>query len=444
MIPPAVGIAAVLGALAVTLGGLKRWQRAARPHPELVRKVAHVGMGLVTLSFPWVFAGATPVVVLCLGAAAGLASIRVVPALGRAVGSVLGGVRRASWGEIYFPAAVATVFVLSRGDRLLYLVPILLLTVADAAGALVGVFYGRTRYRTGEGGKSLEGSLAVFLASFLATHVPLLLVAEIGRPESLLIALNIAALATMLEAVAAGGADNVLLPLGGFVMLRAFLPMETAELGLALGVTAGLSVLIVGWRHRTTLRDDALLAAILAGWALWAMAGWPALVPALGLLFAYNALWPRTARGTTRPHGVAAVVSACGPSLAWALLGTAVDGFRSLPPVTFAFAAHLAFTGMAWRALRRPSGGRIGGMAVVAATAWVVVVAPALWFAGSAGLAVRWAVVGAAVVAASSAWYGHALAAGCDAPGEPVPWLRRALMAAGISALGALVLAAPG
>ena len=51
-------------------------------------------------------------------------------------------------GEFYFPVAVAVVFVLARGDTLLYLIPVLTLTVADSVGALIGVRYGFARYQT--------------------------------------------------------------------------------------------------------------------------------------------------------------------------------------------------------------------------------------------------------------------------------------------------------
>ena len=45
----------VLLALGVLLGGLTLCRRWAAPHPELLRKLLHAGMGLVTLSFPWLF-----------------------------------------------------------------------------------------------------------------------------------------------------------------------------------------------------------------------------------------------------------------------------------------------------------------------------------------------------------------------------------------------------
>ena len=61
---------------------------------------------------------------------------------------------------------------------------------------------GRLHFTTGEGDKSAEGSLACFVVALLCTLVPLLLFTQTGRSQTLLIALIVALLATMLEAVA--------------------------------------------------------------------------------------------------------------------------------------------------------------------------------------------------------------------------------------------------
>ena len=61
---PWLGVLIVPAALGGLLGILSIYRRLARPHPELVRKLLHVGMGCVTLSFPWLFDSPTPVVIL--------------------------------------------------------------------------------------------------------------------------------------------------------------------------------------------------------------------------------------------------------------------------------------------------------------------------------------------------------------------------------------------
>src|SRR5688572_15413048 len=168
---PFVAIALVLA----VLGGLMlavRWaQRRFGLHAELSRKLVHVLMGLVCLTFPWLFREAWPVWTLAGMAVVGLGAIRLLPAIKSKLGQVLGGVERESWGELLFPLAVAFVFALSCGNTILFCVPVLILSLADAMAALIGRRYGFARYETDDGWKSLEGSAAFFLVAFLTTAI---------------------------------------------------------------------------------------------------------------------------------------------------------------------------------------------------------------------------------------------------------------------------------
>lgn len=92
-------------------------------------------MGAVATALPWVFASPGPIVARCALAAVAMRVARRLPALR----GVVCGVERESWGDIYFPLAVAVTFVAARGNKLLYAVPMLTLTLAEATAAL-GVF----------------------------------------------------------------------------------------------------------------------------------------------------------------------------------------------------------------------------------------------------------------------------------------------------------------
>ena len=143
----------------VVLGAVLWWfQRQFSPHPELPRKLLHAGSGLLTLSFPFLFDRFWPVLLLTGGSALLIAAVKFLRPL-RKLGGVVDGVPRTTLGEIYFPISVAVVFWLSLGKSpLLFCVPILVLTLADATGALVGIRYGQTRFEGAS--KSVEGSIA--------------------------------------------------------------------------------------------------------------------------------------------------------------------------------------------------------------------------------------------------------------------------------------------
>src|SRR5436309_1349572 len=236
MLGSLLGIVLVLVALLGLQLGVRLWRRSHPQQAELSRKVMHVSLGLLTLTFPWLFDQAWPVFVVCGGIALWLVAVRRLALVHSHFGGAIE-VARASWGEVYFPIGVALLFVLSAGNPILYCVPLAILTLADTAAALVGSEYGHWRFTTLEGGKkSAEGSIAFFLVAYFAVHVPLLLATPIERLDVLLVAVTLAVLVTLFEAIAWRGLDNLFIPLGGFVLLRELPGFGTNRLLVQLGV----------------------------------------------------------------------------------------------------------------------------------------------------------------------------------------------------------------
>lgn len=229
----------------LAVGWLGAWSGCG---PEMSRKMLHVAMGAILCPLPWLFDRPGPVLVLCAAYVGLLVARRYLAALDNHVGPVIDGVGRKSVGEFLFPITVATVFVVAAGDRVAYLAPVLILTFADAAAAVVGRRYGMCRYSTPGGCKSLEGSLAFAAVAFACTHLTLLLVGTSGRVESVLIAIIVALALTVVEAVTLGGWDNLLVPLGAWGMLRVLggLPPGKLAVGAAIAMGAVL-VLVVGY-----------------------------------------------------------------------------------------------------------------------------------------------------------------------------------------------------
>ncbi len=255
MLNPWLSMCLVVSSFAVMMAGLRAYRRSHSMDPELVRKLLHVGMGLVTLSLPWLFATAWPVLVLTVAFTCFLTSLRLSRRLRQLFGGVIDGVARQSIGEIYFPLAVGSLFLLSGGDPLTYCTPLLILALADTAAALIGERYGRLRYATVDGEKSIEGSIAFLIVAFFCTQIMILVLADTGRAESLVISLTTALLLTLLEAIAWRGLDNLFVPLGAFLLLKTFLGMDVAALvvHLAIAVTlATFSLIFCGWRVVST------------------------------------------------------------------------------------------------------------------------------------------------------------------------------------------------
>jgi phytol kinase len=180
------------------------------------------------------------------------------------------------------------------------------------------------------------------VAAFLCVHVPLLLWTDTGRAESLLIALNVALVAMMAEAIAWHGLDNFFVPFFGFVLLRAYLPMGPLELGVHCLVLVGLFVFVYLWRRRTNMAANARLGGVLFGYMVWLLAGWPWLVPPILLFATYRALSRKVTLDVTRHIDFPVVSSVLVPPLAWVVRYWFSPSPLLIHAYATIFAAHMA------------------------------------------------------------------------------------------------------
>jgi phytol kinase len=447
MPPDLFGIVVTLAAFAVLLGLLVAYHRSGHAHPELLRKLLHVGMGAVILSFPWLFRHAWPVLLLAgLFAAIFLSRKLFAGRSGRpasGLSGVLDGVGRTSYGELYYAVSVAALFLLARGQPMLFFVPMLLLTLPDAVAALVGMRYGRHRYATTVGEKSAEGSVAYFAVALLAVHVPLLLFDRppVGRAESLLIAVTLALLSTILEAIAWRGLDNLFVPLGAFVLLKAFRTMSAADLTACCLVAAAAMGFSLIWRARTTLDGGAALSSALLLYVAWALGGWKWLVAPLATFIGYAVLWPRTDRERQRGgHNIQAVASVAAAGLVWVILKQSRFPGDYFYPYTLGFAVHVAIIGAT--RLRRVQPRAAAGLLMAKASlqAWALLFVPYL-AVESASRRSAWLAAAALPVIAIAVAVFYATQPGIrDCPVDRGRWMRQGAYAVAASAIGLLSL----
>ncbi len=354
---PWAGILLILGAF-TAMWVLLRLARPWITSPELSRKLLHIGMGLVSLALPWVFPrNIWPVVVLAVAAGVMLEAVKRLPLLHSLMGAVLDDVDRGSWGDVCYPASVAAVFALAGGDATLFCIPMLVLSFADALAALIGVRYGTLRYASGAGHKSIEGSMAFFTVAFLSTHIPLLLFCpQVDRVQTLLIALTVALLVMLLEAAAWHGVDNLLIPLGAYLLLQSCLQLTDRELMLRLATAVAWLVFVLLMREWTSLDDGALIGAALAGYLMLTLGDWRWVLAPVLIFVSYNRIWPRNRLDAEHQHTVHAVLSTNLPGLAWLLVawkrpawlasGGSLQISGLLFPFMLSYACHLAMIGM--------------------------------------------------------------------------------------------------
>jgi phytol kinase len=319
--------------------------------PEVARKTIHVAMGLSCAAFPWVFDRALPVWVLAAVATVPLGLIRMLPILKNGVGSALHGIERPSYGEVLFAPAVATVFALANGDLYLYLIPVLILTIADAAGALFGTRWGKRRYGSGEGFKTVEGSIIFWFTAFLCGFLPLMLGGRVDAMHALWIGLILGMLAMMAEGISDRGFDNLVIPVGCFFMLEKLLPLEIPSLAGRFVVLGLLLVLVLVGSRWSTLSGGALLGSVLLGYGCAVIADWRFALPPVAVFVCHVVTTRKHCLTGKFDHRLDAVLSHTIACLPWVIAAE----FRLVPipaalaGVSFSMGAQLAILDTATR-----------------------------------------------------------------------------------------------
>jgi len=235
----ALRIGALWALNVVVIGAADRVARKAPLGPEGARKLVHITAGLLAIPLPWVLRSDVSMAVLAAGGLAGLVGCRRLGLL-RSVETV----ERSSAGDLFFPIGIALLFMVGRDDPTLYLIGLSYLVASDAAAALVGRRYGRSPYAVEREQKSVEGSVTFFVVSFLAAHLILLLGTGTPRVTSVLVATQLALLATCFEAISLRGNDNVLVPLVTCLIAQRLLRLPSAVLARDLLVQVGLGALV--------------------------------------------------------------------------------------------------------------------------------------------------------------------------------------------------------
>ncbi len=331
------GMLGIALALAVLLWVVSRLARSGKFPPETARKSVHAGMGLTCLTLPWLFSSVWPVLLLGGLATAALLAVRSIPALRQTVGASVHGVERRSGGEIMFPIAVVVLFVLAGDRREFFLIPLLVLTVADALGAVVGTRYGQVTYNAWKGSKSIEGSFLFFLSAFLCCHLVLLLATPTPRAACVWMALSVALLATAIEGALGDGWDNLLVPLGTFLVLDQLDGYTVETQAAAAGVFIGIFSLLWFCRRWSTLDGGAILAGTLYGAACLAWGGYGFLAAPLGLFCLHLLVTRILAPRRKFRHAADAILF-----LALPVIGVLALHHQQILSLEVAFTAHTA------------------------------------------------------------------------------------------------------
>jgi len=184
-------------------------------HGELARKSIHIGIGLLFASLP-LFMNRREIF-----ATAAFFFIAMVLMSGVfKLFTAYEDVTRWTIGQFLYPLGIMLVLFLFS-DPYVYSFSILILALADAAAALVGKAYGDFHYHFLGGDKTIIGSLAFFSVTLAIITIYVFSHGEVTPLTLAMIPIS-AWFLTGIEALIAGGFDNLAIPLFAALILNAF------------------------------------------------------------------------------------------------------------------------------------------------------------------------------------------------------------------------------
>lgn len=201
------------------MGLLSRIKSTSPLGSELRRKALHIGIGLAALSFPYLLTQPWMVVVAFASVAAWMACVRRFRFLRCHFGGVLHDASRESHGELYFAVALAWLLIADRIAPFQYVVPLLILTVSDAAAAIVGRARPMGQFTVFGNRKTVSGSAAFLVTAFAITWTILFMTTGWSSWPVLLVSVTTAIATTVAEAVSVKGLDNLSVPLAAWLIL---------------------------------------------------------------------------------------------------------------------------------------------------------------------------------------------------------------------------------
>jgi phytol kinase len=281
--------------------------------------------------------------------------------------------------------AIAILFLLGHDHKPFYVIAMLVLTVSDTLAALAGSRYGSIAYDVEESYRTLEGSLVFFFATYLCVHIPLLLMTDISRLQSVLVALIIALLVTGFEAVAIAGSDNLFVPLGTYFILTkmvrhdlAFTLEQTAILFAIIAITVALSFV------QKVFKPSGLIGMILVNYSAWSLCNvyWfaPLLLAQL-LLFLIVFIFRRQVPEDITNYQVKVLFYTASVPVLFIFAANAADDYVWLYlPYLTAIVTQIALIFYYFLSLLPAGrgGGRLSGPAAVLAAAGVIAAVPIL------------------------------------------------------------------
>ncbi len=190
----------------------------AKVKVEYTRKFVHIITGIITLFFP-LYLNPLDLFIICIGFGIFLAGSKKLGFF-----QSVNAIDRPSQGSILFPVVVIAAYFAQfyLENYLYFMIPIMILSLADPVAALVGGNYPLKKYSIWGNSKSIGGSIGFLLTASLITFLGIHFWGSDLGFSVIICALSVGIITTIAEAVSLRGFDNLLVPLAAVLMLWLF------------------------------------------------------------------------------------------------------------------------------------------------------------------------------------------------------------------------------
>jgi uncharacterized protein (TIGR00297 family) len=263
---------------------LAEWTRAKLGwSPEVNRKLVHILVGTLVFFTPFFFTSNRPLIWMAvLFILINYLSVRADKLKG------MHGTERTSYGTVFYPLTFLILTITCwQNHKIVLMLAMLILALPDALAAIAGENIKRPHvYQLTSEKKSVEGSLILFLSTFVIIALLLPLIDHIDGftisfPDTLWIALIVSIIVIPLEALSSRGSDNLSAPLGAAFIIH-YMITHTVQDNLQLSIGTGLALIVAlaSYRIRFLSASGSAGTFVLAA-CIFGIGGWSWAIPML-------------------------------------------------------------------------------------------------------------------------------------------------------------------
>jgi uncharacterized protein (TIGR00297 family) len=240
-----------------------------------LRKFVHIIVGVMVVLASFFLESSVPIIVISIL----FALINFISIQKKKFTSIHG--EDKSFGTVYYPLAILALTVLFWDKYLvLFQTTTLIMAISDAMAAIVGVKYGKSKYQLIKDNKSIAGSSAMFISTFVVVFLMLILNIEISLIQLLIISISIGAVSVASELMSSNGSDNLTVPLFSALFLFVFITDSNIFYQLVLGIVLSFVLAFISGKLKY-LSNSGAVATFLLGSVVFGLGGIPYVIPIL-------------------------------------------------------------------------------------------------------------------------------------------------------------------